>query len=75
MTTVAAGLSVTKSDVGQEQQSKKNPGPQCLCKAIQGIRHRISCAALVWIGNRSSLGIQVEPVSVRSIFAEVEHVV
>ncbi len=36
MTVVAAGLSATKSDVGQEQQSKKNPGPQCVLQGDPG---------------------------------------
>ena len=35
----------------------------------------MSCSALVAVDNRSRLGVQDEPVSVRPIFAEVEHVV
>ena len=35
----------------------------------------MSCAALVLLGNRSSLRIQDEPVNMRSLLDEVEHVV
>jgi len=35
----------------------------------------MSWAALVLLGNRSSLRIQDEPVNMRSLLAEVEHVV
>src|SRR5258707_13078477 len=36
MTVVAAGLSATKSDVGQEQESKENPGRQCVLQSDPG---------------------------------------
>jgi hypothetical protein len=79
MTAVAAGLSARKNDLAQsgakKDSQRRTLDRSASSEAIQGVWLQMSCPALVRIDNRSSLGIQDEPVGVWSVLAEVEHVV